>query len=460
MSLFTRCPACRTAFKVVRDQLRISDGWVRCGRCGEVFDAAADLQEQADSGGDAGSASSPTMPNPTDARPDAEAQGAATGSTARTGAEGLTGSPALASRSVEPARVLPPVRPGAFVVDPLAPSRGTRSAKDATLDQRSDPHFDAGWWSRQPSLELDDSRVRFEDGSFDPVPIPTMPTLAGPLEPSVPSSDAKDSSSPIEKAVDAQLNKALRRARAKAAKIAKSREKAAAAQMGAAAAPHAQRALAAEAKTDGGQRKRDPTLTASQDVPVLTRASPESKESADKASTSAWPEFMLSPRRAVKPIGARTRRWLFVAIGALLLLLLLQVLQRERNAVAAYAPGLDPLLALMCKATGCSVSPLRRIDEILIDGASFSRESGGDGLRLAFTLRNSANVALAMPSIELTLLDGRQEPVVRRVLTPAEFDAPTRLAARAEHEVSLPLSLDAAADLPPVGGYRLVAFYP
>src|SRR5580765_5872930 len=44
MSLVTRCPACATAFKVVRDQLRISDGWVRCGRCSQVFDATQSLQ--------------------------------------------------------------------------------------------------------------------------------------------------------------------------------------------------------------------------------------------------------------------------------------------------------------------------------------------------------------------------------------------------------------------------------
>ncbi len=31
-------------FKVVPDQLRISDGWVRCGQCDEVFDANAQLQ--------------------------------------------------------------------------------------------------------------------------------------------------------------------------------------------------------------------------------------------------------------------------------------------------------------------------------------------------------------------------------------------------------------------------------
>ncbi len=41
MSLKTRCPACDTVFKIVPDQLKVSKGWVRCGRCAEVFDAAA-----------------------------------------------------------------------------------------------------------------------------------------------------------------------------------------------------------------------------------------------------------------------------------------------------------------------------------------------------------------------------------------------------------------------------------
>ncbi|MDE2275253.1 MAG: zinc-ribbon domain-containing protein, partial [Burkholderiales bacterium] len=41
--LATRCPACDTAFRVVLDQLRVSDGWVRCGRCAEVFNAGERL---------------------------------------------------------------------------------------------------------------------------------------------------------------------------------------------------------------------------------------------------------------------------------------------------------------------------------------------------------------------------------------------------------------------------------
>lgn len=43
MSLITRCPACGTQFRVVPDQLKISDGWVRCGQCSDVFDAQAAL---------------------------------------------------------------------------------------------------------------------------------------------------------------------------------------------------------------------------------------------------------------------------------------------------------------------------------------------------------------------------------------------------------------------------------
>ena len=44
MSQTTRCPSCTTIFKVVPDQLRISDGWVRCGQCEQIFDAAEHLQ--------------------------------------------------------------------------------------------------------------------------------------------------------------------------------------------------------------------------------------------------------------------------------------------------------------------------------------------------------------------------------------------------------------------------------
>jgi predicted Zn finger-like uncharacterized protein len=47
MSLITCCPSCGTMFRVVPDQLRISEGWVRCGHCAEVFDATSHMMDAA-----------------------------------------------------------------------------------------------------------------------------------------------------------------------------------------------------------------------------------------------------------------------------------------------------------------------------------------------------------------------------------------------------------------------------
>lgn len=45
MTLATRCSACGTSFRVVQDQLKVSGGWVRCGRCNEIFNALEGLYE-------------------------------------------------------------------------------------------------------------------------------------------------------------------------------------------------------------------------------------------------------------------------------------------------------------------------------------------------------------------------------------------------------------------------------
>ena len=67
MSLATRCTACGTIFRVVQDQLKVSEGWVRCGRCDDVFNAMEGLfdldrsspPEWAEAAGDAGAAAMP-----------------------------------------------------------------------------------------------------------------------------------------------------------------------------------------------------------------------------------------------------------------------------------------------------------------------------------------------------------------------------------------------------------------
>ncbi len=185
-------------------------------------------------------------------------------------------------------------------------------------------------------------------------------------------------------------------------------------------------------------------------------------------SASDLPSFLQEPagrwrRRGGRRMQPRARKRTAM-IGALLLLglLVLQVLRHERDVLAARQPGLRPLLTQLCAVTGCTVATLRRIGSITVDGATFARERIGDGFRLNFTLRNDAATALAMPAIELSLLDTQQRAVVRRVIGPAEFGAPPELGARAERAAALALAISGtgAAALPPVAGYRVIAFYP
>lgn len=62
MRLITRCPNCATMFKIVPDQLRLSEGWVRCGHCGEVFDGFSHLQARAMSPTPAAQPTEPPLP--------------------------------------------------------------------------------------------------------------------------------------------------------------------------------------------------------------------------------------------------------------------------------------------------------------------------------------------------------------------------------------------------------------
>lgn len=61
----THCPQCETAFKVSPQQLELAKGWVRCGRCARVFEAALHFETPPDI---------PTPPVPTAKAPAARAQ--------------------------------------------------------------------------------------------------------------------------------------------------------------------------------------------------------------------------------------------------------------------------------------------------------------------------------------------------------------------------------------------------
>lgn len=60
--MYTRCPQCETVFRVTPQQLQVSGGQVRCGKCQAVFDAFAALSSQLPAS--AAPAQTPDVPQP------------------------------------------------------------------------------------------------------------------------------------------------------------------------------------------------------------------------------------------------------------------------------------------------------------------------------------------------------------------------------------------------------------
>ncbi|RST54484.1 zinc-ribbon and DUF3426 domain-containing protein [Variovorax sp. MHTC-1] len=432
MSLVTRCPACSTTFKVVKDQLRISDGWVRCGRCSEVFDATVDLHEAPDaaaghaavaptSAAGEGISVQPAAEPPIETEPEEAAEPPGDEEPVRN----LEEADFLDDeQEIEPPLAEPPV------AAPPPPAPKTSTSSDA-LSLAVGVVADEPWPQRSQPTRAAEAQVVPPYPSLPPFPnidlsLPAAPPIGREPPPPRPSPPpppvAEDDTG------NAQLQKALRRARAKSAKIARAK---------------------ARGEERAARESAPVVLAASEPEPAIEPARRSARFSDGAEGSAFW------QRPAV-------RRSLIAAAVLAALLLLVQVLHQERDLIAARQPALRPALAALCSLTGCELSALRQIGDITIDGASFAREKSGDAYRLSFTLRNAAAVPLAMPAVELSLLDMQERAVIRRVLMPAEFGAPTVLPARAERAASLPLALTGpeAAALPPIAGYRVLAFYP
>ena len=152
---------------------------------------------------------------------------------------------------------------------------------------------------------------------------------------------------------------------------------------------------------------------------------------------------------------------------ALSTLLAAQMAVQQRDELSVAQPQLKPYLQQLCEWVGCKIQPLKRIELIAIDSSAFNKaqaDTRQETYRLSFVLKNNAAVPLMAPSLELTLTDTQDTPVLRRTLAPAEYGARTELiAAGAELNSSVALGVNlSVAALPPgrVIGYRLLAFYP
>ncbi|MES2151352.1 MAG: DUF3426 domain-containing protein [Pseudomonadota bacterium] len=171
------------------------------------------------------------------------------------------------------------------------------------------------------------------------------------------------------------------------------------------------------------------------------------------------PEFVKRGRLLERT--GRTRRILMVACVAILLpLLLVQGVVNFRNQLAAQFPPLKPALVAACALLGCRVELPAQIEQLTIEPGELQTLSAST-FALNTLLRNQGSLTQAWPHIELTLIDDADKPLLRRVITPADYLAPGApaakgFAAHSEQPVKLYFELSQLK----ASGYHIAVFYP
>lgn len=503
MSQITRCPQCQTRFKVVDDQLRISDGWVRCGKCKAVFDALTHLAASAPAAAPAGT--------------QAPAEHPAVATQAPVVAPSQVASPAVPTPSPEPAQAGAAVlrTENSLQVDPNAqvpelsvlvfPRRANASGDSGYVDsswmqayeeeaQAQTPvappagqdrsGLESEWqpMADQRPESLRSSRVDFSatddlaelqarEGRLleaiaerhKPAQAPVPPV---PPEPPVPAQPVEVAEAPA-LVVDNVMAPAAPAAKdvqlqAPASPPPYLRQSSAhdLSDPGPAARQEDGLLLAPEMAgitLDAG--KREPSLAA----PTNYVAQMDEAVAAADAAASAGMDAVAEPGfvRAAKRKAFWRKPWVVVLslLLSLLLLaaLLLQIALTQRDRLALAQPQWRPALQAACRLAGCEIAPPRQLQAVSIDSTSFNAV-GPRQFRLRVVLRNGADNPVAVPALELSLNDAAEKLVLRRVLAPQELQAPAALDAHGEWTAEMVIQVaEAAGD---VVGYRVLAFYP
>lgn len=416
MSLAARCPACRTAFRVVPDQLRISDGWVRCGRCNEVFDASETLF-------DLRAIAAPVPP------------------------------PAQAASEPTPASAFEPEAPAAGTEEMIGVTAAEAAAApvvEPTIEPTIEP-------SLEPAVEpaVESSLEPAVEPAIEPVSEPADGPVIGPsLEPAVESAVAPHAPAADERtAPDAAVAPDASSLEADQAAVPETPE---------ASADHAAEPEAVAADTQAVTAPDGPKAEqsggAANAVPnddAASTAAPPANESL--AEATATPGFVREVDRAQRWQSPEMRALLAGAAVLLAGAALIQGLRGFHAPITAEWPQARAWVEPLCRLAGCRLEPRRLLDTLSVEGSSLVQIDGSAATRLSLVLRNRDRGEVLLPAIELTLTDVQGTVVARKVLDARELGAPaTTIAGGAE--IALQGLLD-TGDLPVVG-YTIELFYP
>ena len=194
--------------------------------------------------------------------------------------------------------------------------------------------------------------------------------------------------------------------------------------------------------------------------PQLGLFDPSRRPQPGDGGDAPLPAFMES-----EDSGAR-RTWLWALLALLAALALgTQAVHRFRAELAAAVPEARAPLEAACHLLGCEVPLPRRPDLMSIDSSELQTDARRqDVIVLTAVIRNRAPFPQDFPSLELTLTDEAERPVLRRVLSPRDYlDAGRAGALIAQgiaggSDTSLRIFFDSRHSR--ATGYRLYLFFP
>ena len=172
--------------------------------------------------------------------------------------------------------------------------------------------------------------------------------------------------------------------------------------------------------------------------------------------------FVRAARRRVFWAQPKVRMALAFTAALASLMLALQVLLHYRSPLYAQIPLARMGLDVLCRKPWCSIPPWQNIEAVTIESSNF-RKLSQDVYRFNVALRNASTHPVAMPALELNLLNDDGQIIVRRIIAnDAAMPAPPILTPRGEWSGSVLLELRLPADIAwqSISGYRVAVFYP
>jgi predicted Zn finger-like uncharacterized protein len=194
--------------------------------------------------------------------------------------------------------------------------------------------------------------------------------------------------------------------------------------------------------------------------PPATIESAPGEEAANNESVDILLEGIGS-NAETPPSRRRLLAW-SLAVLVVLGIFVVQAAYVFRAELAQAEPDLRPLLLDMCSVLDCDIPLPRKPDLVGIEASDLHPDPQQKPLLvLAATLKNRAPFAQDYPHLELTLTDVRDQPVLRKVLSPVEYLAQgtnAREGFAANGDLTVSLWLDTGEVV--ASGYRLYLFYP